>query len=223
MNDELRPLSFPRLIDWIRRERDGQGTLFGLHRDLCLWSLAGKPFARRRHGRLLEAPLGVAAGPHTQLSQNIVAAWACGARVLELKTVQARDDLVLARPCIDMTDEGYNCEWSQELPIDASFAQYADAWTAIRLLQREMGVYDPAEPGFALDASVGYDLGGVRGAKVQRYLDRLANPGPEIAAKWWPKTIHLLVLTKSFPSSCTSQGVARRSSSAITRAASHFE
>ncbi len=183
MNDALRPLSFPRLIDWIRRERDGQGTLFGIHRDLCRWSLAGQPYARRRHGRLLEAPLGVAAGPHTQLSQNIVAAWACGARVLELKTVQVLDDLAIARPCIDMTDEGYNCEWSQELPIEASFAQYADAWTAIRLLQREMGVYDAAEPGFAFDASVGYDLAGIRGAKVQRYLDRLANPGPEIAAR----------------------------------------
>ncbi len=183
MNDDLRPLSFPRLIDWIRRERDGQGTLFGLHRDLCLWSLAGKPYATRRHGRLLEAPLGVAAGPHTQLSQNIVAAWACGARVFELKTVQIRDDLAIPRPCIDMTDEGYNCEWSQELPIDASFAQYADAWVAIRLLQREMGVYDPAEPGFLFDASVGYNLAGIRGAKVQRYLDRLANPGPEIAAR----------------------------------------
>jgi putative selenate reductase len=183
MNDELRPLSFPRLIDWIGRERDGQGTLFGLHRGLCLWSLAGKPYATRRHGRLLEAPLGVAAGPHTQLSQNIVAAWACGARVLELKTVQACDDLAIPRPCIDMADEGYNCEWSQELPIEVSFAQYADAWTAIRLLQREMGVYDAVEPGFAFDASIGYDLAGIRGAKVQRYLDRLANPGPEIAAR----------------------------------------
>jgi putative selenate reductase len=183
MNDDLHPLSFPRLIDWIGRERDAQGTLFGIHRDLCHWSLAGKPYAMQRHGRHLEAPVGVAAGPHTQLSQNIVAAWACGARVFELKTVQDRDDLVVPRPCIDMTDEGYNCEWSQELPIDVSFAQYADAWTAIRLLQREMGAYDEAEPGFLFDASIGYDLAGIRGAKVQRYLDRLAHPGAEIAAR----------------------------------------
>lgn len=36
----------------------------------------------------LESPLGVAAGPHTQLAQNIVACYAGGARFIELKTVQ---------------------------------------------------------------------------------------------------------------------------------------
>ena len=46
-----------------------------------------------RYGQMLETPLGVAAGPHTQLSQNIIAAWLCGARYMELKTVQTLDEL----------------------------------------------------------------------------------------------------------------------------------
>ena len=50
-----------------------------------------------------------------------------------------------------------------------------------------------------------------------------SGPGPEIAAKWWPNTIHLFVFTKSCPSSFASHGVARRSSSIITRAAIHLE
>ncbi len=50
-----------------------------------------------------------------------------------------------------------------------------------------------------------------------------SGPGPEIAAKWWPKTIHLFVRTKSLPSSCTSQGVARRSLSIRMRVAIHRE
>jgi putative selenate reductase len=61
-------------------------------------------------------PLGVAAGPHTQLAQNIVVGWLAGARVIELKTVQIKDRLEIPRPCIDAADVGYNVEWSQELP-----------------------------------------------------------------------------------------------------------
>ena len=71
-----------------------------------------------------------------------------------------------------MADEGYNCEWSQELPITVSGDQYLDAWVAIRLLQQAAGTLDPHEPGFAMDLSVGYDLAGIRSARVQGFLDR---------------------------------------------------
>jgi hypothetical protein len=40
-----------------------------------------------------------------------------------------------------------------------------------------------------------------------------------MAAKWWPKTIHLLVGSKSWPLRSRSAGVARASSSVITLAA----
>lgn len=169
----LHPLSLERLLEWIARERAARGTVFGLHEDLFRDDLRGKPFGLRRRGARLESPVGVAAGPHTQLSPNLVAAWLCGARFLELKTVQTLDELDIARPCIDMADEGYNCEWSQELPIDVSADQYLDAWVAIRLLQMQAGSLTPDEPGFVMDLSVGYDLAGVRGDKVQRFLDRM--------------------------------------------------
>ncbi|WP_230978083.1 hypothetical protein [Treponema vincentii] len=42
-------------------------------------------------GQRFENPLGPAAGPHTQLAQNIVAAYAAGCRFFELKTVQKLD------------------------------------------------------------------------------------------------------------------------------------
>ena len=38
-------------------------------------------------------PFGPAAGPHTQLAQNIVLSWLAGGRVIELKTVQVKDDI----------------------------------------------------------------------------------------------------------------------------------
>src|SRR5664280_3320066 len=74
-------------------------------------------FRRRQYGVELETPFGVAAGPHTQMAQNIVTAWLVGARLIELKTIQTLDELDVNKPCIDVADEGYNVEWSQELKV----------------------------------------------------------------------------------------------------------
>ena len=63
-------------------------------------------------------PFGPAAGPNSQLAQNIIAAYVAGARFFEVKTVQKMDGADLAacvpRPCILANDEGYNQEWSTE-------------------------------------------------------------------------------------------------------------
>ena len=58
------------------------------------------------------------------MAQNIVLAWLAGSRILELKTVQINDRLVLPRPCIDATTVGYNVEWSQELRLAESLREY---------------------------------------------------------------------------------------------------
>ena len=60
----------------------------------------------------METPCGPAAGPHTQLAQNIIAAYLTGSR-FEVKTVQILDgeDLPVSKPCI-AADECYNVEWS---------------------------------------------------------------------------------------------------------------
>ena len=50
-----------------------------------------------------------------------------------------------------------------------------------------------------------------------------SGPGPAMAAKWWPNTIQRFVRTKSLPSSCTTAGVARSSSSVSTFAISQAE
>ena len=42
-------------------------------------------------GETIETPFGPAAGPNTQLAQNIVAGYFGGARFFELKTVQKMD------------------------------------------------------------------------------------------------------------------------------------
>jgi putative selenate reductase len=118
------------------------------------------------HGKRAQTPVGPASGPHTQMAQNIVLSYLAGARILELKTVQVRDRLAIARPCIDMATVGYNVEWSQELLVEESLREYAKAWLLIAIL-RELGV---VAGDCLFDVSVGYDLAGIRSAKVTGFL-----------------------------------------------------
>ena len=121
--------------------------LFGIGRELFFMPKPDDPFRMERYGKVLETPLGVAAGPHTQLAQNILSAWLCGARYIELKTVQVLDELNVAKPCIDMADEGYNCEWSQELKLDQSFEEYLKAFVLLYVLRDMLNLPVEAAPG----------------------------------------------------------------------------
>lgn len=202
MNDRLTPLTLEQLADWALWELDNKGSLFGLQRSLFFTPKTVDPFSLERFGRRLETPIGVAAGPHTQLAQNIVTAWAAGARYIELKTVQTLDQLDIPRPCIDMEDEGYNCEWSQELSLEQSLQEYCHAWLLINLLRQRLGHPGPG-PGFLFNLSVGYDLAGIRQANMQHFLnqvadcracleagrDRLATLAPEAAHIQIPKAL----------------------------------
>ncbi len=118
-------------------------------------------------GHTVAAPLGVAAGPHTQLAQNIVASWLCGARFIELKTVQILDEIEVSRPCIDSADETYNCEWSQELKLEESFREYLNAWVLLHALAHRMGLQGP---GTHFNMSVGYNLEGIQNPRVQAFI-----------------------------------------------------
>jgi putative selenate reductase len=128
-------------------------------------------------GRSCASPIGPAAGPHSQMAQNIVLAWLGGGRLFELKTVQVIDDLEIGRPCIDMETIGYNIEWSQELEVPQSLAEYVKGWMALHVLRRweplQEFVGDPGPHVF--DMSVGYDLAGIQTDKVASFIDGMRN------------------------------------------------
>jgi putative selenate reductase len=170
------------LLKWILAEEQ-PGQIFGIRKELCFVPRQADPFRMQRYGQLLETPLGVAAGPHTQLSQNLIAAWLTGARYMELKTVQVLDELEVTKPCIDMTDEGYNCEWSQELKLDQSFDEYLNAWIILHILKDKFGWGTPAERGFIFNMSLGYNLEGILSPTVQRFLDRMQDCSREKGVK----------------------------------------
>jgi putative selenate reductase len=181
MSDKFYRIPIQRLFNWILNE-EKEGRLFGLYKELLFTPNNTDTFRMQRYGQLLETPIGVAAGPHTQLAQNIIASWLTGARYIELKTVQTLDELEVTKPCIDMEDEGYNCEWSQELRIKDSYDEYLNAWILIHLLKHKFG-WDEDESGFIFNLSVGYDLQGILKPNVQWFFDKMNNCSIEKSEK----------------------------------------
>ncbi|MCP3973595.1 MAG: hypothetical protein GY720_03790, partial [bacterium] len=134
-------------------------------------------------GRRAATPVGPAAGPHSQMAQNIVLGWLAGARVFELKTVQVIDDLDIGRPCIDMQTVGFNTEWSQELLVNQSLEEYVKAWMMIEILRQwePLQEHIGADPGpHIFDMSVGYDLAGIQTEKVAGFIDSMVDASAEI-------------------------------------------
>lgn len=171
MSDIMRPISFDQLMNWILSEYHDHKTIFG--EDKLVFR--GDGHARPIFGEKVETPFGPAAGPNTQLAQNIIAAYVTGARFFELKTVQKMDGAELSacvnKPCILASDEGYNCEWSTELEVPQALAEYLKAWVACKLLAREFGFGDP--DGFVFNMSVGYDLEGIKTPKVDSFINQM--------------------------------------------------
>lgn len=181
--DHFYPTPLPELLQIILNQYKRHKRIFGIPENLFFRPQASDVFRTERFGQLLETPIGVAAGPHTQLSQNIVAAWLTGARFIELKTIQTLDELKVSKPCIDMQDEGYNCEWSQELKVKESFHQYLDAWILIHILKHELGIGSHNERGFIFNMSVGYDLKGILQDNVQWFLSKMQDATDELRQK----------------------------------------
>ncbi len=173
MSDVMKQISPSGLLGWILAEREAQGTVFGVEKLFY----ARKEKTLPLFGGRLELPFGPAAGPHTQLAQNIIAAYAGGARFFELKTVQTLDgeDLPVSKPCIRAEDECYNVEWSTELYVPQALEEYVKAWFFCKLLAKEYGFGSP--DGFIFNMSVGYDYAGITSPKIDSFIEGLRNAG----------------------------------------------
>ena len=169
MRDIMVPMSFEKLIRQCLEEYQNKKSIF----DVKAIVKSDKSKYIDFCGRKLENPLGVAAGPHTQLAQNIVACYAGGARFLELKTVQRMygEELGIQKPCIRANDEGYNVEWSSELHALEAMNEYIRAWFATKIVAKEFNLGDP--DAFQFNMSVGYDLAGIKSPAVDGFLNGL--------------------------------------------------
>lgn len=172
-SDLFRPLAAEQLTHWLFSELADRDSVFGIPKQHFFVPDPRATYRTQAFGRVLDTPFGPAAGPHSQMAQNIVAAWLCGARYIELKTVQTLDELNVSKPCIDMEDEGYNVEWSQELKVNQSLEEYVRAWVLIHALHHKLGY--PGDVPAVFNLSVGYDLAGLRQANMQWFLDQVTD------------------------------------------------
>ncbi|MDL2234739.1 putative selenate reductase subunit YgfK [Christensenellaceae bacterium OttesenSCG-928-L17] len=175
MSDKMTPIPFGDLMQWVLTERQESGSVFGVERPYIAQPEKSLPIFEEK----IETPFGPAAGPHTQLAQNIIAAYYAGARFFELKTVQIMDGEELSKcvpkPCILADDEGYNCEWSTELTVQDAMNEYIKAWFACKLMAKEFAL--GAEDGFVFNLSVGYDFAGITSKKIDDYLCGMMDAG----------------------------------------------
>lgn len=181
MSEHMRVLSFNVLLDWILKEYESHQSIFGIHESVFHRPMPNDGFSTTLYESRLATPIGPAAGPHTQLTQNILSAWLTGGRFIELKTVQIMDELEIPRPCIDLADEGYNVEWSQELRLEESVVEYVKAWALIHVLRQILGFVDLEPFGTIFNMSVGYNMEGILSPPMQKFMSRLENASDDLA------------------------------------------
>lgn len=175
---ELIPLPFEHLVRRMFLEFEKQQTIFDLPKQKFYRCNGGPDTSVEFCGMKAATPVGPAAGPQTQMAQNLVLSWLGGSRILELKTIQILDQLKIARPCIDMTNVGYNVEWSQELRLEQSLREYVAGHILIEMLiaANVLEQNDPlAKTETIFDVSVGYDLKGIQSEPIRNWLNSIKN------------------------------------------------
>lgn len=173
MSDRMRLIPFDKMLSWVLSELKEKNSIFGIHRSKFYKNNSGS--YTELFGEKLATPLGPAAGPNSQLTQNIVSAYLTGCRFIELKTVQKLDgeDLPVSKPCIYAQDECYNVEWSTELRVPDAYNEYIKAWFLLHVLMKELGLSEKRD--FMFNMSVGYDLEGIKSPKMDAYIEGMRN------------------------------------------------
>jgi len=160
MSDKMTPVSFESMLKSLIKE---------YREKKCFMDV---PVTRNPSDDYMSA-IGPAAGPHTQLTGNIMAAYAAGASYFELKTVQVLtgDELGINKPCIYAATEVFNTEWSTELSIEEAVSEYIKAYLLLKVLIKELDLGNPNHFEFVM--SVGYDLKGIQSSVIDTFINHM--------------------------------------------------
>jgi putative selenate reductase len=181
MENAMKPIDIEKLFFWISEEFLRDGSIFGIDHSYFYKPSNSIPF--NLWGNSLDLPIGPAAGPHTQLAQNIIVSYLCGGRFIELKTVQKEDKISVDKPCIFAIDEGYNVEWSTELSINEALEEYIKAYLFILVLKEIFSLKskksdnlsdDFSNDGFIFAMSAGYSFDGITSTKVDNFIEEMS-------------------------------------------------
>ena len=203
MGDLMRPVSFSELVKRMFSEYKKDGSIFGIHKD----QFFKKANSNRLEifGERSETPIGPAAGPHTQLTQNIITSWLTGGRFFELKTVQILDTLEVPKPCIDAEDECFNTEWSTEFTLTKAYDEYLKAWFILHLMEKLFELNNNVEANgrlplrsFIYNMSVGYDLAGIKNERVQAFINDMMDSSSNEKFAAYAKELQIIIDDGSF-------------------------
>ncbi len=174
MSDVMKTLSFEYLLNVCLQDYSTKGKIFEIDKKdffLDINDNASMSFDKE----YLRFPIGPAAGPHTQLAQNLLVGYLTGGRFFELKTVQIIDgremQSMIEKPCIDVKNVGYNVEWSTELTVEEAAEEYIKGSVLIQAMAVELGISDVKD--FVFVISVGYNLEGIQSEKISAFIDNL--------------------------------------------------
>ncbi len=203
---ETTPLT--ALLERIAGEYRAKGSIYEIPERAFqeVFALEEKSPGMRVMGHAVSFPIGPAAGPHTQIAPNLIAAYLAGSRVFELKTVQVNDRLDIEKPCIFALDEGHNAEWSTELSLKDAREEYVRAWIAVNLLA---AILSPKPASFLFNLSVGYDLAGIQSGKMDEFIEGMRAPASTLFWKGAMEELAAFVDGESFVAAFGAEGVSK--------------
>lgn len=174
MSDIMKSLSFEYLIDDCLQDYYTKGKILEIDKK-DFFTDVNDNLKMTFNNEYLRYPIGPAAGPHTQLAQNLLSAYITGGRFFELKTVQIIDgkemQSMIEKPCIDVKNVGYNVEWSTELTVEEAANEYIKGSVLLQVMAVELGLSDIKD--FVFNISVGYNLEGIQSNKISDFIDNL--------------------------------------------------
>lgn len=174
MSDVMKALPFEYLIDDCLQDYYTKGKILEIDKKDFFVDVNDN-LKMSFNNEYLRYPVGPAAGPHTQLAQNLLSAYLTGARFFELKTVQIIDgkemQSMIEKPCIDVKNVGYNVEWSTELTVEEAANEYIKGSVLLQVMAVELGLSNIKD--FVFNISVGYNLEGIQSKKISDFIDSL--------------------------------------------------
>ncbi len=179
----FQPIPFDILIKRIFREYEQYEKILGLPQEHFYSGFPGENLSIRYMDRRASTPLGPAAGPHTQLAQNIVLTWLTGARAIELKTIQLLNPANISHPAIDTENIGLHIESSQELKLEESLREYVKAWMLIAMITQSeiLGEdFSRHDCETIFDLSIGYNFKDIKSERIYNYIENLKDAQPII-------------------------------------------
>ena len=169
MSEKMYPIPFKSLMNWVVTEYANSGEIFGVRK---AYHATGKSLPI--FGERIETPFGpvppapTASWPRTSSPPTWLAHASSRSRPSRRWTARSWPPVCLA-PGILANDEGYNQEWSTELTVPQAMDEYIKAWCALKVLSKVYGFGDPN--GFVFNMSVGDHLEGIKGDKVNTYIE----------------------------------------------------